>query len=149
MLLRGFVVALVNYEKDVVSFSAILIERISMNHTIARFIPSPPEGLTPSGFTAPSAFTSSDQTELNHFFYASDDKSTLAGVWQCAPCKEVIDAYPVNEMMTILSGSVTLTNTADGTTDTFVAGDTFFIAKGTPCVWEITETLRKYYFIAN
>jgi len=60
-------------------------------------------------------------------------------------------------MMTILSGSVTLTNTStqssadesSASTETFVAGDTFFIAKGTPCVWEITETLRKYYFIAE
>ena len=125
-----------------------------MKHTIARFVPSPLEGLTPSEFTARDAFTTTDKTELNHFFYANDDESKLAGVWECAPCKEVFDAYPVNEMMTILSGSVTLTNTSVSVssrnkTETFVAGDTFFIAKGTPCVWEITETLRKYYFIAS
>jgi uncharacterized cupin superfamily protein len=51
-------------------------------------------------------------------------------------------------MMTILSGSVTLTSTDDGNSETFTAGDTFFVAKGTRCTWEITETLRKYYFIA-
>ncbi len=118
-------------------------------HTIARFVPLPPEGLKPSEFTPIEAFTTVDKTEVNHFFFASDDESTLAGVWECAPCKEVFDAYPVNEMMTILSGAVTLTNTTDNTHDTFVAGDTFFIAKGTPCIWEITETLRKYYFIAE
>ena len=32
--------------------------------------------------------------------------------------------------------------------ETFTAGDSFFIAQGTECVWEITETLRKFYFIA-
>ena len=41
-----------------------------------------------------------------------------------------------------------LTN-ADGSSDTFTAGDTFFIAKGTQCIWEITETLRKYYMISE
>jgi len=120
-----------------------------MSNTIARFVPSPREGLKPSEFTAANAFTTGDKTELNHFFYASDDERALAGVWECAPCKEIFEAYPVNEMMTLLSGSVTLTDTTAGTSDTFVAGDTFFISKGTPCVWEITETLRKYYFIAE
>ena len=50
--------------------------------------------------------------------------------------------------MTVISGSVTMTN-ADGSSDTFTAGDTFFIAKGTKCVWEVTETLRKFYMIAE
>ncbi len=38
---------------------------------------------------------------------------------------------------------------ADGSSETFAAGDTFFIAKGTKCVWEVTETLRKFYMIAE
>jgi len=120
-----------------------------MSHIIARFLPTPQEELKPSKFTAEDAFTTTDKTELNHFFYASDDERTLAGLWECAPCKETFDAYPVNEMMTVLSGSVTLTDTTTGARDTFVAGDTFFVSKGTPCVWEITKTLRKYYFIAE
>jgi len=37
--------------------------------------------------------------------------------------------YPVHEMMTILSGSVTLTSTDDGTSETFTAGDTFLLPK--------------------
>jgi uncharacterized cupin superfamily protein len=48
--------------------------------------------------------------------------------------------------MTVISGSVTLSR--DGRSETFTAGDTFFVAKGTPCIWEITETLRKFYMIA-
>ncbi len=50
--------------------------------------------------------------------------------------------------MTVISGSVTLTH-PDGRSETFAAGDTFFIPKGAPCVWEITETLRKFYMIAE
>ncbi len=51
-------------------------------------------------------------------------------------------------MMTVLSGAVRLTDAA-GNSDTFTAGDTFFIPKGTPVVWEITERLRKFYMIAS
>ena len=106
----------------------------------------PETGMSASDMVAAEAFTSDDHTELNHTFYATADESILSGVWECAPCREVIDAYPVHEMMTVISGSVTLTR--DGRSETFTAGDTFFIAKGTPCIWEVTETLRKFYMIA-
>jgi uncharacterized cupin superfamily protein len=61
----------------------------------------------------------------------------------------VIDSYPVHEMMTVLAGSVTPTSLDDGRSETFTAGDTFFVSKGAGLVWEITETLRKFYFISN
>jgi uncharacterized cupin superfamily protein len=51
-------------------------------------------------------------------------------------------------MMNVISGSVTLTH-PDGETETFTAGDTFFIEKGSRLIWEITETLRKYYMIVS
>lgn len=120
-----------------------------MEHGVTRFESVPASAMTASDFTPATAFTTADKNERNHFYFAAADESALAGVWECAPCREVIDAYPVHEMMTVLSGSVTVTRSADGTADTFTAGDTFFIAKGTACVWEITETLRKYYFIAG
>ncbi|MDH3635678.1 MAG: cupin domain-containing protein [Gammaproteobacteria bacterium] len=119
-----------------------------MKETFSRFEINPAAGMQPSSFTSADAFTTDDKTEVNHFYYATDDESILTGVWECAPCKEVFDPYPVHEMMTVLSGSVTLTGTDDGRSETFTAGDTFFVAKGTRCTWEITETLRKYYFIA-
>ncbi len=111
--------------------------------------PEPAEGMEPSNFTSPDDFTTDDKTEINRTVYATDDESVLAGVWECAPCREEIDSYPVNEMMTVVSGSVTLTNPEDGSSETYTAGDSFFVAKGTRCIWEITETLRKFYFIAE
>jgi len=120
-----------------------------MTSQIYRLLPGgdPESGLQPSDMTSPDAFTGEDRTELNHTFFATGDESILSGVWECAPCREEIDAYPVHEMMTVISGSVTLTD-AGGQTQTFTAGDSFFIPKGTKCVWEITETLRKFYMIA-
>ncbi len=107
-----------------------------------------PANMQPSDMCPPEAFTSKDKSELNHTHFATDDDSILSGVWECAPSREVIDAYPVHEMMTVISGALTLTH-ADGRSETFTAGDTFFIAKGTKLIWEITETLRKFYMIAT
>ena len=106
----------------------------------------PPKGMEPSHLTAPEDFTTDDKTELIHTYYTTDDGSTFSGVWECAPSRSEIDAYPVHEMMTVISGSVTITN--DGQSpQTFNAGDTFMIPKGTKCVWEITEKLKKYFMI--
>ncbi len=106
------------------------------------------DGMQPSNFTDPDAFTTNDKTEVNHTFFQTDDEKILLGVWECAPCREKIESYPVHEMMTVLSGSVTLTN-AEGQSETFTPGDTFFVAKGTKCTWHITETLKKFYMIAE
>lgn len=109
---------------------------------------NPATGMAPSDMVDPGDFTTDDRTELISHHYTTDDQSILTGVWECAPCREVIDAYPVHEMMTVLEGSVTLTD-ADGHAETYEAGDTFFVPKGTPCTWEITKKLRKFYMIAD
>ena len=110
-------------------------------------LPSNPAQMATSDLTPPDAFTTGDKTELIHSVFETADESVLSGVWECAPCREEIEAYPVHEMITVVSGALTLTH-ADGRAETFTAGDTFFIAKGTKLTWEITETLRKFYMIA-
>ncbi len=111
------------------------------------FLIDPNPTMEASDMTDVSAFTSEDHTELNHTHFSTDDESILSGTWECAPCLEDIPAYPVHELMTIVSGKITLTH-PDGTKEHLKAGDTFYIAKGAPVVWEITETLRKIYMIA-
>ncbi|MBE1282641.1 MAG: DUF861 domain-containing protein [Rhodobacteraceae bacterium] len=108
----------------------------------------PETGFVPSDLVQKQDFTTADTTEIISSFYQNEDESVLVGVWECAPCREEFEAYPVDEMMTVISGSVTLTG-SDGIAQTFTAGDTFFMAKGTPGIWEITETLRKFYMIAG
>ena len=114
---------------------------------IIRFEPNPAAGMHPSTDTPLEAFTTGDTSEKEYPYFVTEDESVLTGVWECAPSKLVFDAYPVHEMMTILSGSVTVTNHDDDHAETFTAGDTFFVAKGSSFTWDITETLRKYYFI--
>jgi len=121
-----------------------------MNNKAIRLLPGgdPISGMQPSDLTEVETFTSDDHTELNHTFFTTSDETVLAGVWECAPCKEDIDSYPVHEMMTVISGSVTVTN-ADGQAETFTSGDVFYIPKGTKCTWHIEETLRKFYMIVE
>jgi uncharacterized cupin superfamily protein len=108
----------------------------------------PAIGWKPSHITSVENFTSDDHSERDCPYYTNAEETVFAGVWECAPCKAEVAAYPVDELMTVISGSVTVTN-ADGTSETFKAGDSFFIAKGTKCTWHITEKLRKYYMIAT
>ncbi|WP_340118726.1 cupin domain-containing protein [Pelagibius sp. 7325] len=123
-----------------------------MNDTVYRLLAGGETagGMAPSDVTAPEQFTGADTTELNATFFETPlgkgDGTISTGVWLCAPCRCEIESFPVHEMMTIIEGSVTVT-TADGKAETFTAGDSLFIAKGTKCVWEITETLRKFYMI--
>jgi len=51
-------------------------------------------------------------------------------------------------MMTVVSGSVTITSENDES-EKFGAGDSFVIPKGTKCVWEIAQTLRKFFMIST
>lgn len=121
-----------------------------MSDTFVRLLPGgdSASGMQPSDMTPKEAFTTEDHAELNHTFFATGDQGILTGVWECAPCKEEIDSYPVHEMMTVISGSLSLTD-KNGACETFTAGDAFFIPKGTQCTWHITETLRKFYMIAS
>lgn len=117
-----------------------------MSETTFGLVPYPDQ-MDLSDMTSKDDFTTSDTTELIKSHFETPDESILVGVWECAPCREEIAAYPVHELMTLIAGALTLTH-ADGRVENFKAGDTFFIAKGTPVIWEITEKLRKYYMIA-
>ncbi len=117
-----------------------------MQQKTFRIAPDPEGEMELSGLIPKQSFTTDDHGEFNKTFFQSPDESVLSGIWECAPCRMEIESYPVHEMMTIISGSVTLTH-ADGRAETFTAGDVFFLEKGTKCTWHITETLRKFYMI--
>ena len=55
--------------------------------------------------------------------------------------------YPFNEQATVVSGEVTLTDEATGKTTTYRTGDSWFVEKGTPVLWDVTsEAFVKHYF---
>ena len=101
----------------------------------------PSTGFEPSSLVAVQDFTTDDTTEKGHVFFHNEGAGVTVGLWEVAPSKENFDAYPGNEMIKILSGELILTS-PDGTSQTYGAGDVFFMPKGTPCVWEVAKTLR-------
>lgn len=116
---------------------------------IIRFEADPPAGWEPSRDVPLETFTTDDLTERDHSYFATEDESVTTGIWECAPATTTFESYPAHELMMVLSGSVTVTNHSDETSDTFSTGDTFFVEKGSTFTFEITETLRKYYFIVT
>ena len=118
-----------------------------MKNTFYRLSANPEGGMQPSHDMADESFTTDDHTETINTHFETSDESITVGVWECAPCREEFESYPVHEMITVISGSLTLTD-PDGRSETYTAGDTFFVAKGTKCVWENSETFKKFYMIA-
>lgn len=115
-----------------------------MTQAIFKIFQEPKGETVPSNLIPKSSFTTDDQEETTTPFYRADDGSVTAGIWECAPCKVEISAYPVDEMMTIISGSLTITN-ADGVEETFGPGEVVFASKGAPMTWHITARLKKYF----
>ncbi|MEL7043001.1 MAG: cupin domain-containing protein [Pseudomonadota bacterium] len=98
----------------------------------------------PSNLIPKACFTTDATDETTMSFYQSDSGAVGAGVWECPPCKIEIEAYPIEEMMVIISGMLKITN-ADGVEESFGPGEVVYAAKGSKMTWHITERLRKYY----
>ncbi len=112
--------------------------------TTFKILPDPGADGRPSRLIPRGSFSTDDTQETAWPFHEVDDGSVAAGVWECAPCRMEIESYPVNEMMTIISGALTMTD-ADGVEERFGPGEVVFVAKGSKMTWHITERLRKYY----
>ncbi len=89
-----------------------------------------------------------DPSERGHVFFTNAQGKVTAGVWECTPCKERFDRYGVDELCTVLSGSVTVTD-ADGNAETFGPGDSFLMPQDFRGTWHITETLKKFWMIVE
>lgn len=108
----------------------------------------PETGMGPSHLTYPAAFLVDNPTETIHTPFANAQGNVTAGVWECSPCKEEIERYGVDELCTVLSGSVTVTPKG-GAAETFGPGDSFVMPQDFSGTWHITETLKKFYMIVE
>lgn len=55
--------------------------------------------------------------------------------------------YPFSEQATVVEGEVRITDESTGETNTFKAGDSWFVKKGTSTVWEVvSDGFVKHYF---
>ncbi len=72
----------------------------------------------------------------------SGDVLVQIGVWEAGAGKSILKNFPFTEYVLMISGSVIVTE-EDGTSRSFVAGDTFVIPKGWSGVWDVQERMKK------
>ncbi len=72
----------------------------------------------------------------------SGDVLVQIGVWEAGAGKTILKNFPFTEFVLLISGSVIVTE-EDGTSRSFVAGDTFVIPKGWSGVWDVQERMKK------
>ncbi|WNW11201.1 cupin domain-containing protein [Pseudomonas sp. DTU_2021_1001937_2_SI_NGA_ILE_001] len=55
--------------------------------------------------------------------------------------------YPFDEHATVVTGELQLTDESTGQTSRYQAGDSWFVTKGTPVLWEVlSASFVKHYF---
>lgn len=108
-------------------------------------IPADPP-LSPSS-PPPANLLESPVPQCRSFNAFTDEAARLrAGIWDSTPYRRILRPQPVNELMHILVGSVTLTG-ADGRPVRIAAGESVFVAQGTPCAWDSDEHVAKVYVV--
>ncbi len=85
--------------------------------------------------------------ETTHEYYSKDGRTS--GVWECSPGRMLEEQHGEDEFCTIISGKVGLTDNEDDHEEIFVAGDSFFLPKGSSLTWVVYETVRKFYMTAE
>ncbi|HUR44038.1 MAG TPA: cupin domain-containing protein, partial [Aestuariivirga sp.] len=81
-----------------------------------------------------------------HEYFRNATGELTVGVWETTGYHRKLIDFPRQELMHLLEGSVTFTDDR-GATQTFHAGDTYFVPLGTPNSWKSEGTLRKIYCI--
>ncbi len=131
---RKFFVYVGNLE-DQVAPSGLTAIKID---TAVPLLPSPPP--------SPEMLHSPVPLQHAHEFFKDETGQFTVGVWQTTGYHRKLIDFPRHELMHLLEGSVTFTDDK-GATQTFRAGDTFFVPLGTPNSWKSEGNVRKIYCI--
>lgn len=83
----------------------------------------------------------------DHVYFDRNNPKFRTGIWRSQPYTEWYDSYAADEFMYVLEGEVTLES--DGFSETYRAGDAFFVPKGFTGYWRQTRPMVKYYVIVE
>lgn len=106
----------------------------------------PQATLDPSTPPAPEMLHSPVPVQHARSYYTDPSGQFSAGLWDTTGYHRKLIDFPRHELMHLIEGSVTFTD-AEGRSQTFNAGDTFFVPCGTPNSWKSEGYLRKIYCI--
>ena len=118
------------------------------DQAVLKMTPEGVDGVTlePCAVVPPEAVIDGKPVEQGAVIRESKDGNFIIGVWESTPYAETFDAYPGEEFCQVLSGKVTLTDTA-GHAATYVAGESYVVPKGWAGTFRVEETMRKYYVL--
>lgn len=114
---------------------------------LTKLTPNGPVGLEPCAVVPAEALDGTGAPKEQGAVLFSDGGHT-GGIWEATPYAERMENYPFNEMAHVISGHVIITPEG-GAPVTFGPGETYFMQKGFTGRFEVTQTLRKYYFVAE
>ncbi len=84
--------------------------------------------------------------QYGHLWLDDAQTGLMVGVWASSPMTGKMGPWSTNEVMLLLEGAVTIDH-ADGSQLDVVAGEAFYIPKGTQCSWRQTGDLKKFFVI--
>jgi uncharacterized cupin superfamily protein len=96
--------------------------------------------------TEPFVIVGDKPVQHDNLFFTNDAGNLYIGMWDSTALDSEVRPFPCHEMVQLLEGEVLITE-ADGSRHQFVAGDAFFIPKGTVCKWQIGAYVKKFYSI--
>ncbi len=114
---------------------------------LTKLTPNGPAGLEPCA-VVPAEALDGTAAPVEQGAVVFSDGGHTGGIWEATPYAERMEGYPFNEMALVISGRVTITPDG-GAAVSFGPGESYFMQKGFTGRFEVTETLRKYYFVAE
>jgi uncharacterized cupin superfamily protein len=82
--------------------------------------------------------------ERQREYFTNDDGSMTVGLWDCQAFEGDMEPFPSHELVQMVAGEVTIREPG-GISQTFIAGDAFFVPKGTQCSWHVPHYIRKFF----
>ena len=112
---------------------------------VIRMLPDgdPERGLTPGKFAGPPI--DQEPSEARHNFFDEPRENVVrvrAAAYKGSAYSEVVQDYPFDEIMFIISGVATVTN-EDGSVEEFAPGECMFMPMGFNGIWKQSDNLRK------
>lgn len=86
--------------------------------------------------------------QRDSLLFTNDAGNMFVGMWDSTPFESEMRPFPCHEFVQLLEGEIIITE-EDGSKNVFKAGESFFVPMGTPCRWETSEYVRKFYSILD
>lgn len=82
--------------------------------------------------------------EREREYFNNDAETMTVGLWDSEAFKGAMSPFPSHEFVYMVAGEVTIMEPG-GISQTFTAGDAFFVPKGTECSWHVPKYIRKFF----